>query len=72
MTLPGAPALLCGAAAGESDPIKKNPEEDPWVRSGTQVRRVVLEYVLEYPWTCSRCLAVPAQAGLCEALRLRR
>ncbi|WIA22054.1 hypothetical protein OEZ85_004399 [Tetradesmus obliquus] len=22
---------------GESDPIKKNPEEDPWVRSGTQV-----------------------------------
>jgi hypothetical protein len=25
-------------AAGESDPIKKTPEEDPWVRSGTQVR----------------------------------
>lgn len=24
-------------SAGESDPIKKNPEEDPWVRSGTQV-----------------------------------
>jgi hypothetical protein len=23
--------------AGESDPIKKIPEEDPWVRSGTQV-----------------------------------
>jgi hypothetical protein len=23
--------------AGESDPIKKNPEEDPWVRGGTQV-----------------------------------
>ena len=23
---------------GESDPIKKNKEEDPWVRSGTQVR----------------------------------
>jgi len=23
---------------GESDPIKKNPEEDPWCRSGTQVR----------------------------------
>jgi magnesium-transporting ATPase (P-type) len=22
---------------GESDPIKKNPEEDPWCRSGTQV-----------------------------------
>lgn len=22
---------------GESDPIKKNPEDDPWVRSGTQV-----------------------------------
>lgn len=23
---------------GESDPIKKNTDEDPWVRSGTQVR----------------------------------
>lgn len=23
--------------AGESDPIKKSPDEDPWVRSGTQV-----------------------------------
>ncbi len=22
---------------GESDPIKKSPEEDPWCRSGTQV-----------------------------------
>jgi hypothetical protein len=28
---------LC-VRAGESDPIKKNPEEDPWIRSGTQVR----------------------------------
>lgn len=28
----------CGCfLAGESDPIKKSPEEDPWVRSGTQV-----------------------------------
>lgn len=25
--------------AGESDPIKKYPEEDPWIRSGTQVGR---------------------------------
>ena len=23
---------------GESDPIKKNLESDPWIRSGTQVR----------------------------------
>jgi hypothetical protein len=31
--------LTCHSShsSGESDPIKKNPEEDPWIRSGTQV-----------------------------------
>lgn len=36
---------------GESDPIKKSAEEDPWCRSGTQVRQ---ERVQQSP--CARLL----------------
>lgn len=51
---------------GESDPIKKNPEEDPWCRSGTQVSegsgRILVSAVgLQSEW--GKTMALVGEAG---------
>lgn len=49
-------------SAGESDPIKKNPEEDPWVRSGTQVSQG-WGFGFKKDWSCR---IMKWNAGLCR------
>jgi hypothetical protein len=45
--------------SGEGDPIKKNVDEDPWIRSGTQVR----QWVEGVRACCITCIGSSTSSG---------